>query len=240
MKNINSKAFAECPSIEDVYCYTVRYPSTNADAFQNSYPDYITLHVPANSVEQYKAIEPWSKFRAVVAITENDNPLGGEGTEKCAKPTISYKNGKLSFDCATQGAVCQTTITDADVSTFLGNEIQLSATYHISAYATKYGYQNSDVAIATLCWIDVEPRTEGMADGLYNVPAAPVLIQTEGNILSITGVPEGEVLRVYDTAGRQLATTIASGTTTQLSLPSSSLVIVKIGEKSVKVSRNKN
>ena len=66
-------------------------------------------------------------------------------TEKCATPTISYENGKLTFSCATEGATCQYTITDTDIKAGSGNEVQLTTTYIVSVYATKSGYENSDV-----------------------------------------------------------------------------------------------
>ena len=55
-----------------MYCYTVRYPSTDKIAFKNSYPDYITLHVPAESVDPYKEVSPWNTFRNVVPLTDSD------------------------------------------------------------------------------------------------------------------------------------------------------------------------
>lgn len=70
---------------------------------------------------------------------------------------------------------------------------------------------------------------------ISEVAATPILIQSNGGTLTITGTEAGTPVSVYDTAGRKLATATASGTTTTLPLPASSLVIVKIGEKSVKV-----
>ena len=64
----------------------------------------------------------------------------------CVTPTISYKNGKLSYNCETEGAICHTTITNEDIKSFDGNEIDLTVTYNISVYATKDGYFDSDVA----------------------------------------------------------------------------------------------
>ena len=39
-------AFANCPDLTDVYCYAESVPSTEASAFDKSYIDYATLHVP--------------------------------------------------------------------------------------------------------------------------------------------------------------------------------------------------
>lgn len=72
--------------------------------------------------------------------TFTKNPLG-----KCATPTINYQNGTLTFACETEGATCQYAITNIDIKSGSGNEVQLGETYHISVYATKDGYEDSDV-----------------------------------------------------------------------------------------------
>ena len=82
--NIGEKAFANCSKIEDFYCYAVRYPNVTADAFNNSYIDYITLHVPEKSLKQYKAHEVWGKFMEIV-------PIGKEGD-------IDPRSGDIDHD----------------------------------------------------------------------------------------------------------------------------------------------
>ena len=65
---------------------------------------------------------------------------------KCATPVISYIDNKLSFSSETEGAIFHYTITNEDVKSGIGNEIQLGTKYHITAYATKAEYEKSDVA----------------------------------------------------------------------------------------------
>ena len=129
---------------------------------------------------------------------------GGETPteQKCEKPTISYKNGKLTFKCATAGAVCQSSITDTDIKSYRGNEIQLSVTYNISVYATKAGYENSETATATLCWIDVEPKTEGIDNSVAQVKSNVVLIQGNDGVVSVSGVDDGKDVAVYSVDGQ--------------------------------------
>jgi hypothetical protein len=43
-------------------------PSTNSDAFENSYIEHVNLYVPGKSVNKYKSQEPWSKFGQISAI----------------------------------------------------------------------------------------------------------------------------------------------------------------------------
>ena len=69
VSTIGAKAFANCGKLDDVYCYAVRYPNVERNTFENSYLDYVTLHVPAESLNQYKNHETWGKFKAVVPLT---------------------------------------------------------------------------------------------------------------------------------------------------------------------------
>lgn len=101
-----------------------------------------TLIVPYGTIEKYKVTEGWNSF---ASIEEH------KGT--CEKPSISYNNGKLIFNCATEGATCISTISDTDISTYDTNEVQLNVTYNINVYAAKEGFNNSETATATLCWI---------------------------------------------------------------------------------------
>ena len=68
--SIEERAFADCAELLDVYCYAESVPSTSADAFDGSYPEYITLHVPASALVAYKTATPWSGFGTIVAIEE--------------------------------------------------------------------------------------------------------------------------------------------------------------------------
>ena len=192
--------------------------------------------MPVGTIDKYKSTEGWKDF---LFIEEGTGPNGG-GTptiQKCDKPTISYQKGKLTFNCTTEGAVYQYTITDNDIQSGSGNELQLGVTYNISVYATKSGYENSETATATLCWIDVDPKTEGFTNGVANVRANPVLIQSYGNVLSISGAPEGAEINVYSLSGQKVgsAKAVSESTDVITTLNAGEVGIVKIGEKAVKV-----
>ena len=90
-----------------------------------------TLYVPKGTIDKYKATNGWKDF---LFIEESDTPPTPPTPEKCEKPTIGYSNGKLTFKSATEGAVCQSTITNADIKSYSGNEVQLGVTYDISVY----------------------------------------------------------------------------------------------------------
>ena len=193
-----------------------------------------TLYVPKGTIEKYKATDGWKDF---LFIEEGTGGGDTPETQKCEKPTISYENGKLTFSSATDGAVCQYSITDTDIKAGSGNEVQLGVTYNISVYAAKAGYENSETATATLCWIDQQPKTEGINNGIANIPANAVLIQSEGGSIKVQGVDDGTQVNVYSTNGTQAGSAISqSGAATiNTNLQPGSIAIVKIGQKSVKV-----
>ncbi len=66
--SIGYEAFSNCSSLTDVYCYAKNVPSTSSYAFRNTPIYSATLHVPAGSVDAYKAAEPWKFFKSIVAI----------------------------------------------------------------------------------------------------------------------------------------------------------------------------
>ena len=235
INNIYGSAFASCPELTDVTCYAENVPNTGNDAFIDSYIEYATLHVPASAVNAYKAAAPWKNFKSIMA-TDGTTPETPE-TPKCEKPTISYENGQLKMSCATEGVEYVTDITDADIKKHYDATISLTATYTISVYAIKSGYDNSETATATLCWIDQQPKTEGITNGIANIPAQAVLIQSEGGSIKVQGVDEGTQVNVYSINGTQAGSAISqSGAATiNTNLQPGSIAIVKIGQKSVKV-----
>jgi len=209
--------------------------SDNRTFSQNTFNN-ATLYVPVGTIEKYKSTEGWKDF---LFIEEGSGPNGSDtpSEKQCAKPTISYKNGKLSFNCETDGATCQYSITDDDIKSGSSSEVQLGVTYNISVYATKAGYQDSETATATLCWIDVKPKTEGITDNVANVRAKAVMIQSNGGELNISGADEGTAISVFDASGKMVGSAKASAGTTVIStsLSNGEIGIVKIGDKSVKV-----
>ena len=226
--NIYGYAFAHCPELIDVTCLAETVPSTYSDAFDGSLVEYATLHVPYASVNSYKAAKPWKNFKEIIGLS---------GTPKCAAPTISYQNGKLSFSCETEGADFVSEIADADVKKWYDTEVQLTVTYNISVYATKTGYYNSDVATATLCWIEASPQTEGISNGIAQVPVRAVMIQSNGGMLNIQGIEDGTSINVYNVNGVQIGSAVSNNglATVNTTLQPGSVTIVKIGERSVKV-----
>ena len=94
-----------------------------------------------------------------------------------------------------------------------------------------------DVATATLCWIDTEPKTEGIESGVAQVKANAVLIQSHDGTVSVEGVADGTDITIYDTSGQMVGSTKAhcNYTTIATNLRNGSVAIVRIGDKSFKI-----
>lgn len=212
-------------------------PSTYIDVFMDSYLEYTTLHVPTNLLNAYKTTAPWSSFGKIVSLDGSEIPE--PETNKCATPTISYGGKKLTFNCETEGVEYVYEIKDADIKKGYDSEVSLSATYEISVYATKAGYENSDVATATLVWgnasfTETTPELSSVRAMKHEVAA---LITSNNGIITVSCEAEGQPISVYAVNGQLLGTsTISSGrASVQTPLQPGSVAIVKIGDKSVKV-----
>ena len=225
---IYEQAFAKCDNMADVYCLATSVPQTSRDVFNELYLGYMTLHVPAEAINGYKTTAPWSSFGTIKANEDVEMPT-------CATPVVSYSNGELFFECETEGAECVTDIKCNDNNRFYGNCINLSATYSISVYAMATGYENSETVNAALCWIENGDVDNG--NNIINVPATAALITSASGSVSVSCSLDGEAVAVYTTDGVLIgAVAIDSGTATiATGLSKGSIIIVNIGEKSVKV-----
>ncbi|MBO5466872.1 MAG: leucine-rich repeat domain-containing protein [Prevotella sp.] len=227
---IYQEAFANCKGLESVKVLAETPPF----AYDNTFSNYeIELCVPEKSVEAYQKTNPWSKFKTFKNLTGDDFEV-----KVCATPTIAYVNGELVFDCETEGVEYVSEITDADIKKHYDNKVKLTATYNISVYATKEGYKDSEVAKATLCWIDVEPKSEGLTDtDIANVKALPVVVQASNGTITVTGANDGTMVEVYGISGAKLgeAKTTLNSATIHTDAQTGSVVIVKVGNKSIKI-----
>lgn len=226
---IDDAAFAYCSRLQDVYCYAPIPPRGKGKIFENSFNEFPTLHVPGSSINEYSSTYPWNEFPIIVALN-NDS-------QKCEIPEIRYENGELKFSCATNGAEFAYEITDDDIKSGYESSVKLDATYYISVYATRNGYENSDVATATLCWIDAEPKSDGIANEVAEIKAYPVLIQNIGGTISITGLEDNTPISIFSTSGMQMGSAVSAKgkNIIETSFRKGETAIVKIGGKSFKI-----
>ena len=153
---IKNEAFRACPllnsvtipaSVEFIYNYAFYSEATESmDVFVN--PEYppmaysqtfrsgTKIYVPESSIEPYQNVSPWSNMTIAT--------YSASGPEKCATPTVSYKNGILSFASDTPDVVFHYTITSVDSQKKAGNDIDISGNCKVTIYASKKGYEDSD------------------------------------------------------------------------------------------------
>jgi hypothetical protein len=126
-------------------------------------------------------------------------------------------------------------ITDTDVNSSYvetTGDVSLAATYHISAYATADGNNQSETATATLYWIE-----NASTDGIEKPVTRGVFAKIDGSTITLSGLTDGESVSFYTTAGILIGTVKASGTEVSYNTNlSHQVVIVKIGKSSIKVS----
>ena len=107
-------------------------------------------------IQDGRVLFTWDDFFAPGISAVNGN--------KCAAPTIVYDNGRLLFNCETPGAKCAYEIKCTDAVSGRGGEVSLSQTYEIRVRATLDGYEDSDVAVATIGWRNGRPVMEGFSN----------------------------------------------------------------------------
>ena len=228
VKRIDSRAFADCSKLTDVTCLADTVPATSSDAFENSLPEYTTLHVPAASINSYKTTDPWSKFGKIVSIEGGSEP----STPKCGTPTISYADGTLTFGSDTEGAEFVSDITDNDIKKHYDATITLEAAYHISVYATKPGYENSDIAEATLYWVKANGT---ISTGINAAKMRGVVATQSDGMVTLSGLDSDEPVTFYTGDGKMVGRVKAINGTASMAVKAGEVVIARFGDSSIKM-----
>ena len=239
LKTIGKEAFSDCVAVTEITSKATTPPTCGSMALDDINKWECTLNIPKGCSAAYQAAEQWKEF-FFITEGEGGEPVEPETPEEkvCATPTISYINGELVFESETGGVVYHSTITDTDINSYETNKVQLNVTYNISVYATKEGYKDSEVAKATLCWIDVEPKSEGLTDtDIANVKALPVVVQASNGTITVTGANDGTMVEVYGISGTKFgeAKTTLNTATIHTDAQTGSVAIVKVGNKSIKI-----
>ena len=229
VKSIGDYAFAKCSNLENVYCYAEKIGNSfKIDIFKDSYIEYATLHVPSSAISYYQTTAPWSGFGTIKALESTD-----VGTKKCETPTISFADGELIFNCATEGVEYVSEINSNDINKFYTEKVSLTACYDISVTAMKSGFSNSDVATAKLYWL---PSSGSLDEtSINNVSMRGIAIQSAGGFVTISGLDNDETVSFYATDGKNLGFSTAINGTTFFTAKSGSVVIAKFGNESIKI-----
>lgn len=233
MTNIGYHAFNGCKGLTSVISKMDNPCEIDPFCFSDDIFYNVTLYVPKGTIEKYKSTDYWSKFLFI------EEDATGDDTNKCATPTISYADKKLTFNCETEGVEYQYTITDSDIKTDFANEVNLTATYEISVYATKSGYENSDIATATLVWTEAIFTTDNPTPtSAKAIPqSVPLLIRNNGGYITVRGDADGQTVGVYSIDGKTIGSGVIRNGQVSVgtSLQSGDVAVVKVGNKSVKV-----
>ncbi len=105
--SIDRMAFEGCNGVEDVYCRSLYPPKTDMQfpQFANQHNDTIMgcLHVPSRSIEDYRSLSPWKKFREIVAIDDSVSITDGDGGlgyqyDKTTMTAAVRNSSRLSVD----------------------------------------------------------------------------------------------------------------------------------------------
>ena len=151
VESIGQEAFSDCVSVTLIKSKAETPPTCGTEALDDINKWNCTLKVPEGGLAAYQVANQWKEFFFVEEGTgeEGDDPIIPED-EKCATPTISYQNGKLHFDCDTDDVTFHYRVYAPENDNNTGNDVELSSTYTIKVYATKFGYHDSDTATAEI------------------------------------------------------------------------------------------
>ncbi len=138
--SIGASAFFGCEELKDVYCLGSNLPTYDWGGRRFFEYDLIkgtTLHAPASS--SFVNSAPWSGFGKKEAMTSTT-------LEKCAKPTIIYENGTVSFACETEGVEFNSKVEYVQKSFNNASTFPAPSTFIVKVVAVKNGYLPSDAA----------------------------------------------------------------------------------------------
>ncbi|MCD8302763.1 MAG: leucine-rich repeat domain-containing protein, partial [Prevotellaceae bacterium] len=237
VKEIGDYAFWFCTCLSDVTSLNPEPPTCASNSFSYVDTSTCTLTVPAGSMQAYASASVWKDFSNIEECNFDDDG-NKTAAEYCGTPGISYENKHILFSCETEGATYHYTISCedncAETETTEGS-VELSATYNISVYATAAGYQQSETATAKLYFFASDE--EGEVDGI-SVPAETigVVVTTDGNSISVSGLEDGEQVEAYSLSGVKLgSSTSRYGSATISTGNATGVVILRMGSQAIKV-----
>lgn len=142
------------------------------------------------------------------------------------------------YTTSTDGATVVSEVTVADAKKSYDLHVPLTATYNITAHATKSGYDDSEITTATLVWATATFTTDQAtsAKSIY-VDSTPLLITQSEGILTVSGLQDGDVISAYSTDGKNVVTSKAIGNAALLNLSElqGKIAVLNVAGKSAKV-----
>ena len=155
IKTIYDNAFASCPKLTDVYCYAVNVPNTYTNVFLDSNIEYATLHVPAVSVNAYKAAYLWKNFKAIIGVGETSTytlSIKSLGSGSVLYDGITIKNQTSTF---TVNEGTSATITFSPDNGYRIKSVKLNST-NVTSSVSNNQYTISNINTNTTLEVEFE------------------------------------------------------------------------------------
>ena len=119
------------------------------------------------------------------------------------------------------------------MNTFYTSQVALTACYDIEVYATKNGYENSDISTAKLYWLTSSGSLD--ANSINNIAMRGIAVQASDGFIHISGLNDNERVSLFTVDGGCIGNATAfSGAVTFTAQPNS-IVVAKIGKESIKI-----
>ena len=187
LKKISMKAFSECTELTDVYCYSKNVPNTNSNAFEGSYIEHVTLHVPEGSLDAYKAAEPWKNFKGIVEIGAPKYVLSYIVDGKEYKK-IEKEEGAAITPEATPIKEGYTFSGWSEIpSTMPANDVNVTGTFSINKYNLIYKVDGADYKNYVEYGASITPETSPTKEGYTFSGWSEIPATMPANDVNVTG-----------------------------------------------------
>lgn len=140
--SVNPNYISTNNQLRTVHAYSSQPIAVFENTFSASTKLFGTLYVPEQTKSLYENATEWKDFTNIV---ESDEVIPPTPNPKCANPTISYSNGQLKFECETEDVKFVSSVICIDNKNYNSSIVPLTGIYRISVYATKDGYDDSDI-----------------------------------------------------------------------------------------------
>ena len=166
MTFIGGEAFKNCSELTDVTCLAEKVPNTSSDAFDGSYIEYVTLHVPSESIKSYKTTSPWKDFGIIVEIPKTYYKLS------YLVDNEEYK----TYEIEEGATITPEPVPTKEGYTFSGwseipetmpaHDVTVTGSFSINSYKLTYiidgeEYKNFQIDYGTSIAAETEPTKEG-------------------------------------------------------------------------------
>ena len=219
---IVTNAFDGCTELTDVYCYAKKAPNAGDALFKDSWIEFLTLHVPYGTSEQYKAHSLWSKFGTIVEM------------EKTAHVITYMVDGEVykTEEYEADDAIVPLEAPTKEGYTFSGwseipetmpaHDVTVTGTFSINTYKIVYmvdgvEYRTSEVTYGAEVNPIGEPSKEGyIFSGWMNLPE-----EMPAHDVTVTGTFTVNSYKVTFVYGDSVLTTIEVKYGAAIELPTS-------------------